>query len=217
MKNSKYSANLTGQRFGKLVVVAFLWKRNGYYVWSCLCDCGKKIRTKANRLIRGETRSCRCISSQSGKTHGLRKHPLYTVWVGMRVRCNDAKSSAYENYGGRGVKVCQEWNDDFYMFYQWAINNGWQRGLDLDKDIKGDGMMYSPETCCFVTRKENANARRNCKSFEYRGKSMKVSELAETYNMPIKILSNRLSAGWEVERALTQSIRLTTGRKKYLS
>jgi hypothetical protein len=95
-------------------------------------------------------------------------NPLYGIWQSMRNRCLNPKNKVYANYGGRGVTVCDEWLKDFDCFAQWALENGWQLGLELDKDIKSkelgiDPPVYSPTTCCFVSRKENIHNSRSTK------------------------------------------------------
>ena len=85
---------------------------------------------------------------------------------------------AYSSYGGRGVKVCEEWEREFESFYQWAICNGWRKGLELDKDIIGDGLLYSPQNCIFVTRKINNQTRRISRRIVIDGVVMTVQEVA---------------------------------------
>ncbi len=100
-----------------------------------------------------------CAIELSRKTHGLTKHPLYKVWDAMKDRCYREKSTRYEYYGGIGVSVCDEWKNDFKKFYDWAIDI-WKPGLQIDKDILCKKLniypkIYSPETCLFVTPREN--------------------------------------------------------------
>jgi hypothetical protein len=127
----------------------------------CRCKCGKKVTIRASMLYGKGVPSCGCMrySISYVKTHGLtNKHPLYGVWKGMKARCYNKNTRSYHRYGGRGVKVCKKWADSFKAFYNWAIKNGWEKGLQLDKDIKGNGLLYSPKNCCFVTHTENQNA-----------------------------------------------------------
>ena len=98
-----------------------------------MCDCGKITVTRLVNFLNGITKSCGCLTLKqsefniSPKIHGLSNHPLYIVWRNMIQRCNDLKCVAYSSYGGRGVKVCEEWEREFESFYQWAICNGWRK------------------------------------------------------------------------------------------
>lgn len=87
--------------------------------------------------------------------HGLRSHPLYNVWSGIKDRCYNTNSHDYHNYGGRGVRMCDQWITNFKLFYDWCIKKEWKRGLQIDKDKIGNGLLYSPETCCLLSLKEN--------------------------------------------------------------
>lgn len=93
------------------------------------------------------------INSAPPKRHGLRHHPLYNTWRGMKQRCSDPNHNRYNNYGNRNIKVCSGWINDFMAFYNWAIKNGWQKNLTIDRrDNDGN---YEPSNCRFLTRAEN--------------------------------------------------------------
>lgn len=124
-------------------------------VMVCECECGKIINVQLLHLRSGHTKSCRCVTKVS---HGLRQHPLYNVWDNMKRRCLSPKASGYSNYGGRGIKVCEEWINSFKKFYEWAIIDGWEKGLEIDrKDNDGN---YEPSNCRFVTTTENRHNQR---------------------------------------------------------
>src|SRR5690606_10465631 len=91
-------------------------------------------------------------------THGLRDHKLYGVWRSMKQRCTQKSHYAYKDYGGRGIKICDEWIDDFKAFYDWSMSNGYEEGLTIDRINNDDG--YSPENCRWTTmRVQNTNKR----------------------------------------------------------
>lgn len=127
----------------------------------CKCDCGNEKIIQMSSLKNGMTKSCGCYSSElttlKNISHNLSRHPLYRVWKSMRRRCNCPKVEFYPRYGGRGIKVCEEWAKDFKPFYDWCMANGYERGLQIDR-IDNDGN-YEPGNCRFVTRTENM---RNC-------------------------------------------------------
>ena len=158
----KPKINMIGLRFHRLVVEAYASDYiapNGKHFTKCLfrCDCGKGHIVRAGTLRAGLVKSCGCLSLEMAganlRTHGMsHSDPLYSTWKGMRQRCRDPKSKSYPRYGGRGISVCREW-DDFAKFRSWALEHGWQRGLQIDR-IDADGN-YSPENCRIVTCKEN--------------------------------------------------------------
>lgn len=203
---NKYNlSDYIGSRYGSLTITKSLPSEKYRKYVLVKCNCGNVKRMAFDKLIYGRNKTCGCADGDRGKkirTHGLRKHPLYTVWNNMKCRCKYESSVGYENYGGRGVRVCDEWENSFINFYNWAIKNGWERGLDIDKDIIGDGMIYSPQTCCFVTGKRNNNATRKNRYLEYNGEIMSMSEMSEKHNVNYYLLRKRLHMGWDVKSAI---------------
>ena len=133
-------------------------KKYRYFLVECPY-CGGRFNTQARNFKKGMVKSCKkCSSGIRDKSiyhrkHGKRRHPLYQVWAGMKTRCNDSSSAAYKNYGERGISVCQSWSKDFLVFYEWAIENGYKKGLEIDR-IDNDGD-YSPNNCRFVSKTKN--------------------------------------------------------------
>ena len=102
---------------------------------------------------------------------------LYKVWQGIKNRCYNHKCSAYKNYGGRGICMCEEWKNNPFLFYFWAVNNGYKEGLTIDRiDNNGD---YCPENCRWVTYKEQANNTRKNHIICYNGIEKTMSEWSE--------------------------------------
>ena len=159
--------NLTGKRFGKLIVIKQCGSnKNGRALWLCQCDCGNKKIILGSSLITNLTQSCGCYNKEILKnvnsTHRMSYTKLYKVWQGMKTRCYNEKFLYYKNYGGRGIKICNEWLNNFEIFYIWAINNGYKENLTIDR-INNDGN-YEPSNCRWITRAEqNRNQRKTKK------------------------------------------------------
>lgn len=212
--------DLVGKKFNKLTVISFYGQdKNNNSMWLCLCDCGKISNPmRGFDLKNGSLISCGCYRDaklyNQSVTHGMTSHPLYKIWEGMKARCYIKSCGSWEYYGGRGVFVCEEWKENFMSFYNWAIDNGWQKGLQLDKDSKGikngtNSLCYSPETCCFVTRMENCNNRRNNHRIEYNGVSATLSEWSRLYNTTGKQIKRNLDKGWSIEESIFNKRDLT--------
>ena len=170
-----------------------------------ICDCGVSKEYALTKIINNQTKSCGCNLTMRGKNlfkHGLSNHPLFSIWASMKSRCTYDTDTNYENYGLRGVKVCQEWVDSPEAFILWGLENGWREGLDIDKDIKGDGFLYSPDTCCFVTGEVNNNHTRGNKYLLINEELLSMSQVSEKYSINYYLLRKRISMGWSVGDAI---------------
>lgn len=157
--------DLTGQRFGRLLVLSRVpnHTKNGA-AWQCLCDCGvvKAISTLNLRTKKKPTRSCGCLHREDlarrNYRHGLRHTRIYEVWKTMIQRCTNPRSRYWYCYGGRGITVCEEWRSSAEAFIEWALANGYERGLTIDRLDNDAG--YSPSNCQWITNAANT-AKRN--------------------------------------------------------
>jgi len=168
----KRTKDITGQRFGSLVAVRFSHVKNRMAYWEYQCDCGNLHVARGNTVAHQAKKfaddpqlpSCGCVELARKTRHGYRKakdtHPAYRAYRAMMDRCYNPNTSTYQWYGERGVTVCDEWKDNPKAFIDWAIANGWQPGLHIDKDVLCDEKgihphVYSPDTCQWVTAKVN--------------------------------------------------------------
>ncbi len=153
--------DLTGCSFGRLTVISRAENIGKHTAWKCRCQCGNIISILGFCLTNGNTRSCGCLKSDTHKVHGLwaMGKDIYICYRGMINRCYHPKQQNYERYGERGIRVCDEWLNDPIKFGDWAKENGFKKGLQIDR-VNSDGP-YSPDNCRFVTAKENCRNRRN--------------------------------------------------------
>ena len=158
------SKDITGQRFGRLTVICREGtNRNRASTWRCMCDCGSEIVAVGSNLRTGWSQSCGCIRKERLIKHGKRKSRLWAVWMGIRRRCNKPYDPAYHNYGGRGITICDEWND-FQAFHDWAMASGYDENAPkgqctIDRIDNNKG--YCPEKCRWVDMKtQNSNRRK---------------------------------------------------------
>lgn len=132
---------------------------------------------------------------------------LYMSWKGMVYRCYRKKDKSYPFYGAKGVKVCEEWLTDYQVFFDWSLESGWEEGKELDKDSKGDGFLYSPETCVWLTKAEHYKIKKKGLAeparFPYKGEMLTVPEVVILTKMPRSCVWQRLAKrGWSVEKCI---------------
>ena len=210
--------DLSGKRFGKLVAVSsFYDKEKKITLWECRCDCGNVCLVRANRLVHNRTMSCGCLRSESNRqkktTHGMSKTRLYNAWHSMKARCYNPTNHNYIHYGNRGIVVCDEWKNSFEEFYKWAVSNGYQDGLTLDR-IDND-KYYGPDNCRWTTMKVQNNNRRVSINITYNGKTQNLSEWCEELNLPyIRIYQRIVKYGYTFHEAINEPLHKRSGKRK---
>lgn len=213
--------DLTGEKFGRLTVI----KRVESHIepsggrrtmWLCKCTCGNTKIIGARELTRGYTKSCGCLHNEKTKQrttkHGKINTRIYKIWLSMKQRCLRPSNPYYENYGARGIKVCDRWLDfenfynDMYKSYVKHIKEFGEKDTTLDRiDVNGN---YEPNNCRWATFKEQQNNRTNNHYIYYKGENLTISQLSEKYNIDQHVFRSRIILmNWSIEKALNTPIR----------
>ena len=196
---------LVGKRFGKLLVVSPYGTKNGASMWLCKCDCGNTAIKKGAALKAGVGCHCGCVKNEMLRkrfqTHNLSRTRLYKIWNGMKNRCSNTNLREYKYYGGRGIKVCNEWKEDFMKFYDWAIANDYADELTIDRiDVDGD---YSPSNCRWITNREQQFNKRNNVLLTHNGETKTLTEWCEEKHLAYQTLRGRIyRLGWSIDKAI---------------
>ena len=170
--------DISGQRFGLLVAVEPITVRTTTRTrtkWKCDCDCGKTVVVTGSNLISGHTKSCGCLNSQMTTdrnriimvSHGGHLERLYGVWHSMKARCNNPHNKAYSRYGGRGIKLCAEWERSYSAFREWALASGYDKNADFGQctiDRIDNDLGYFPDNCRWITKAEQQRNKSNSKA-----------------------------------------------------
>lgn len=181
---------MVGRKFGSCQVIEDVTTDSRDRKFIVVCDlCGDSkamLGGNIRRASRASTSGCRCTPPTNvllhfRKSHGLSGHPAYGMWEGMIRRCYSLKHFAYHRYGGRGIKVCDEWRESPAIFIPWAELHGWRNDLQMDR-LNNDGD-YSPGNVRFVTARENANNKCTNRMMNIGGRSLTVSEAAREHKI----------------------------------
>lgn len=201
MKNARL-IDLTGQTFGKWTVLRKNGnKAGGAALWLCQCECGRTGSPSGTDLRLGKSTNCGC--AHKGRIgHATRKHGdtgtrLHRIWKNMRARCMRRSCPGYAYYGGRGIAICDEWQD-FSAFRDWALRSGYQPNLSIERvDVDGN---YSPSNCTWADSQTQSANRRFVKR-DING--VPWSEIARQHGNPVTRMNCRVHSGWPVELAAT--------------
>ncbi|MVO84153.1 hypothetical protein GPA10_05050 [Streptomyces sp. p1417] len=190
--------DLTGRTFGSWAVLEFSHRAaNRAALWSCRCACGAEKAVRGTDLTRGRSTRCPdCVKVATG-AHGRK---LYKVWHNIRQRCENPEHRDWSRYGGRGIRVCERWQQ--FVNFHADMAPAYRAGLTVER-TDNDGP-YSPDNCRWATRTEQSRNRRNSQFATLYGRTAPVAEWAELLGLEAGVIRDRLNKlGWPVERALT--------------
>ena len=206
-KHPSNFVDLTGQRFGRLTVVKYAGvNSSSRAMWECVCDCGGKKITSGKNLKSGWALSCGCLQRETranngkkNKTHGQKGTRLYNTWAHMKQRCENPKNDDYNNYGGRGICVCDEWQE-FEPFYEWAMSNGYNEKLTIDRiDVNGN---YEPNNCRWADAYTQHNNTRTNTYVVYKGQRKTASQWSRELKISKCRLYRQLKNGKTLEEII---------------
>lgn len=188
--------DLTGRKFCRLTPIKLSQeKSDGHHAfWECQCDCGNTIIVRKDSLLSGHTKSCGCLQNERfmddyEETQGMKNTKLYKCWSGIKQRCLNPNDSNYQNYGGRGITICDEWRNNFTAFYKWAISHGYADDLSIDRiDVNGN---YEPSNCRWADKETQDYNKRETQKVLIDGKWKTLLEISREYGIPLTTVRNR--------------------------
>lgn len=196
--------DMTGQRFGRLTVVLFVRGDGTHSYWSVKCDCGNDRVVARNSLQSGRTKSCGCLhrenKARTSTKHGKHLSRVYNTYMMMRARCSNPNATGYECYGGRGITVCDRWNNSFQSFLDDMGEP--PDGTSIDRiDVNGH---YEPTNCRWATRSEQQANRRNTVRIDLNGEVKTMHEWSESLDIPVRTIRARIAAGRAPQEVLSK-------------
>lgn len=197
--------DLSNRKFGMLKVIERVENgKDGATRYLCECKCGKRKIIRSKHLKSGAIQDCGCMksarTSERNFKHGDCRARLYNIWIKMRNRCSNPKCKDWNSYGGRGIKVCSEWQESYFAFRDWAYANGYDESKSIDRIDVNNG--YSPENCRWADDIAQANNKRSNHVITYQGEKMSLADAARLAAVPYDTLKRRISCGWDVEKAV---------------
>lgn len=213
-KHKNYDG-LIGKKFGRLTVLKIIYEKQSKCL--CQCECGNQIICLVTNLNNGNTKSCGCINKEriaaqgrASATHHLSEDPIYRKWIYIRKRCNNPNASDYENYGGRGIKMCQEWENDFMAFYKY-VKPMFKENLQIDRIDNDKG--YEPGNIRFVDAKTNNSNRRT--TIKY--KDGTLYDYCRENGLNYFLVWGRIKRGWNIDRAINEPVDMRYSHRKKAS
>lgn len=196
--------DISGRRFGRLVTIKYLPDAGRRGGWLCKCDCGSTMTTEGDNLRSGRTKSCGCLmrelTSKRATKHGMHKSSEYDCWNAIRSRCNNPKNIGFAHYGGRGIRVCDRWQNDFPAFFA-DMGKKPSKEHSIERiDTNGN---YEPGNCRWATKFQQANNYRRTHRLTLNGVTRGATEWARIIGISAYTIIHRIQRGWSHEKALT--------------
>jgi hypothetical protein len=205
-----------GARFGNVIVIGKdsgnSHKNSNHWVFRC--DCGTIFSSLPSRIISGHSKSCGCKKSTGAWSHGCNGNEFYPTWWAMMRRCYNQGAHNYKRYGGRGIRVCQEWHNP-KNFIDWAESTVVHKSKGLTLERKDNNKEYSPENCCWATPKQQARNRRSNRILSIDGVEKSLSEWCEYYKIDPSVVRERIKLGWPEKDALSIPVQSRHWRYPY--
>lgn len=201
--------DLTGMRFGNLIVLEECGRKRKEVQWKCLCSCGNITYVPGYCLRTEHTTSCGCMKGKKTPKsfrYIHNKDHINRAYTNMKTRCYNPNYYLFKHYGGKGITICDEWigKDGFENFYKWSMQNGYKPSLSIDRIDNSKG--YSPDNCRWVTMKEQQNNRTNNRLITANGETHTMAEWAEISGIPYITIQRRIYSGWEENIAVTKEV-----------
>lgn len=196
--------NIIGGVFGRLTVTKELPRPSRYVrKFLCRCECGGSAEVLMGNLRSLKVASCGCLKreilldrNQALSTHGMSKTPEYTVWIGIRRRCEDPKDKSYPRYGGRGILVCQRWGRFENFIFDMGPRPSPRHQIERLNNVKG----YSPDNCVWDTTKAQSRNKRNNIVVAYAGRRLVLRDACDAAGLNYWTVWSRIQKGWPREQ-----------------
>lgn len=200
---------IKGKKYGKLTAVKVIGKnKSGKFLWLCKCDCGNESVVIQQQLRSGGTKSCGCYQKErmSQRKPYNHRERLYVLWIGIRQRCNNPNNISYPYYGAKGIKMCEEWENNYITFRDWALKTGYDETLPRgEQTIERKNILlgYSPENCTWKTISQQQRNKGNLKRYEYNGELHTLIDWSEITGVEYSLLHGRVSGyGMPIKEAI---------------
>lgn len=209
--------DLIGQKFWNLTIIERVGTyKNRKIKYKCQCDCGNITYSDITSLKTGNTKSCGCIKSKFienlNKTHNESKTRLYKIWIGIKKRCYNPNCHSYHYYGKKGITMDNNWKKNFNSFKEWAINNGYDETLSIDRiDFNGN---YEPNNCRWTNSKIQNNNSSHNNNLTINGITKSITTWAEENNINVETIRRRIKKGLKNTELIAPSYTYSNGRKR---